>query len=124
MFAIGCIQAQSCHTNRCPVGVATQDPLRQRALVVPSKAERVTRFHHNTMKALAEITAAAGLSHPHDFLPHHFLLREKDRDMVTGADIYPYLPEGFLLSDNGGDYGYRERWNRAKAETFAPEFGV
>lgn len=124
MFSIGCIQAQSCHTNRCPVGVATQDPIRQRALVVPNKAERVTRFHANTMKALAEMTGAAGLTHPLDFLPHHFLLREKSRDMVTGAEIYPYLPEGFLLRDDGDDYGFRKRWNHAKADTFEPEYGV
>ena len=47
MFAIGCIQAQACHTNHCPVGVATQDPLRQRALDVNSKSQRVARFHRN-----------------------------------------------------------------------------
>ncbi|MGL1590433.1 glutamate synthase-related protein, partial [Vibrio parahaemolyticus] len=47
MFAIGCIQSQSCHTNKCPTGVATQDKLRQRALVVPDKAERVRNFHRN-----------------------------------------------------------------------------
>ena len=41
MFAVGCIQAQSCHTDQCPTGVATQDPLRQRAIVVPDKAVRV-----------------------------------------------------------------------------------
>src|SRR5205814_6811367 len=41
MFALGCIQAQACHTDRCPTGVTTQDPLRQRALVVPYKSERV-----------------------------------------------------------------------------------
>ncbi len=34
MFALGCIQSESCHTDRCPVGVATQDAGRQRALVV------------------------------------------------------------------------------------------
>ncbi len=119
MFAIGCIQAQSCHTNRCPVGVATQDPIRQRALVVPSKAERVARFHTNTLKALAEMTGAAGLDHPSKFLPHHFIMREKDRDMVTGAEIYPYLPERFLL-DTEDDYGYRKRWDRAYADSFEP----
>jgi glutamate synthase domain-containing protein 2 len=41
MFALGCIQSQSCHTDRCPTGVATQDKQRQRALVVPDKTERV-----------------------------------------------------------------------------------
>ncbi|MFM8767253.1 MAG: FMN-binding glutamate synthase family protein, partial [Rubrivivax sp.] len=45
MFALGCIQAQTCHTGHCPTGVTTQDPARQRALVVPDKAERVYRFH-------------------------------------------------------------------------------
>ena len=37
MFAVGCIQSEYCHTDRCPTGVATQDPTRQRALVVPDK---------------------------------------------------------------------------------------
>ena len=48
MFAIGCIQSQTCHTDRCPTGVATQDRGRQRALVVPDKAERVSNFHRAT----------------------------------------------------------------------------
>ena len=120
MFAIGCIQAQACHTNHCPVGVATQDPLRQRALVVPDKAERVYRFHRNTLKALAEMTGAAGLSHPNDFRPHHLLMREGDRNMVTGQEVYPYLPDGFLLRDEDDDYGYLMRWNRARADSFEP----
>ena len=51
MFAIGCIQAQACHTNRCPVGVATQDPVRQRAIVVPTKAERVARLADASLRA-------------------------------------------------------------------------
>ena len=120
MFAVGCIQAQACHTNHCPVGVATQDPLRQRALVVPDKAERVHRFHKNTLKALAEMTGAAGLSHPSEFLPHHLLMREGDRNMVTGQEVYPYLPEGFLLRDEPDKYGYLKRWNRSRASDFEP----
>lgn len=120
MFSIGCIQAQACHTNRCPVGVATQDKLRQRALNVPEKSERVYRFHNNTLKALAEMTGAAGLSHPGDFLPHHLLMRERDRDMVTGEDVYPYLPNGFLLRSEEDRFGYLMRWNRARSESFEP----
>ncbi len=76
MFSIGCIQAQACHTNCCPVGVATQDPIRQRALVVPDKATRVANFHRNTLKALGEMTGAAGLDSPWGFLPHHLMVRE------------------------------------------------
>jgi glutamate synthase domain-containing protein 2 len=122
MFSVGCIQAQACHTNHCPVGVATQDPLRQRALDVGDKSERVARFHANTMHAVAELTSAAGLMHPGEFLPHHLLLREGDRKMVTGEEIYPYMPEGFLLGENIKDdrFGYKMRWQRAAANSFQP----
>ncbi|MCL4138768.1 UNVERIFIED_CONTAM: hypothetical protein GTU68_038772 [Idotea baltica] len=120
MFSVGCIQAQACHTNHCPVGVATQDPLRQRALDVTRKSERVYRFHRNTLKALGEMTGAAGLDHPGKFLPHHLLMRESDRDMVTGQQVYPYLPEGFLLREEEDEFGYLLRWRRAKADSFKP----
>ncbi|MFV2090434.1 MAG: FMN-binding glutamate synthase family protein, partial [Pseudomonadales bacterium] len=62
MFAIGCIQSQSCHTNRCPTGVATQDKRRQTALDVDDKAQRVFSYHRNTIHALTEILSSAGLS--------------------------------------------------------------
>src|SRR3546814_401502 len=75
MFALGCIQSLTCNTNRCPVGVATQDPLRQRALVVPDKAERVFNFHKNTLHALSEMIAAAGLGHPSQLGTHHLVRR-------------------------------------------------
>ena len=120
MFAVGCIQAQACHTNRCPVGVATQDPLRARALVVPDKAQRVTNFHRNTMKALGEMAGAAGLDHPGKFLPHHLLVREKDREMKVGSEVYPYLPVGFLLRGEDVGFGYLSRWDRASAASFDP----
>ena len=121
MFAVGCIQAQACHTNHCPTGVTTQDPLRQRALVVPEKAERVANFHRNTMRALGEMTGAAGLEDPRDFLPYHFMKREGDGDMVEASDVWTYLPVGFLVRDVGFDDDvYRRRWNRASAMTFKP----
>ena len=56
MFAVGCIQSQSCHTDRCPTGVATQDPSRQKGLDPLDKSDRVYHFQKNTVKALAEIT--------------------------------------------------------------------
>ncbi len=120
MFALGCIQAQACHTNHCPVGVATQDKLRQRALHVSDKATRVARFHQNTLKALAEMTGAAGLSHPGEFEPHHIIMREKNRSMVTGHEVYPDLPENFLVNEEEDEFGYLGRWHRSRAESFAP----
>lgn len=121
MFSIGCIQAQACHTNHCPVGVATQDPLRQRALDPESKAKRVTRFHRETLLALGEMTGAAGLSDPSAFLPHHLMQRQADNSMVQGNQAFPYLPEGFLVDEHAADHqGYQERWARASASTFDP----
>jgi glutamate synthase domain-containing protein 2 len=122
MFAIGCIQAQSCHTNCCPVGIATQDPVRQRAIDVGDKSDRVARFHGNTMKALGEIAGAAGLSHPSDFMPYHFMFRQKDNEFLDGNEAYPYLPEGFLLADQEIPElaDWYSRWDRANAESFAP----
>src|ERR1700693_6003349 len=69
MFALGCIQSQSCHNDTCPVGVTTQDPTRQRALVVADKWVKVKNFHAATLQALAELVAAAGLDHPNEFMP-------------------------------------------------------
>lgn len=122
MFAIGCIQSQSCHTNECPVGIATQDRLRQRSLDVGSKSERVARFHKNTLHALAEIAGAAGLTSPSDFLPYHFMFRDKDGTFLDGNEAYPYLPQGFLVADQETEElgEWHKRWGRSSAETFAP----
>ncbi|MEO1577588.1 MAG: FMN-binding glutamate synthase family protein [Pseudomonadota bacterium] len=124
MFSIGCIQAQACHTNHCPVGVTTQDPLRQRALNVSDKSVRVANFHRNTLKALAEMAGAAGLSDPCNFLPYHFMQRESSGEMMEGSDSFGYLPEGFLLRDEDVGGGYLVRWHRANAKSFDPPEAV
>lgn len=120
MFAIGCIQAQSCHTNTCPVGIATQDSQRQKALDVGDKSDRVARFHGATLHALAELAGAAGLDHPKDFMPYHFMVRQRDNAFTDGNEAYPYLPSGFLLEDDGDPdlAEWRDRWNRARPDTF------
>ena len=97
MFALGCIQSQNCHTDRCPTGVATQDPLRQRALAVPDKTQRVAHFHQNTMKALAQLIAAAGLSHPNQLKPHHIVRRISPNQVKLASALLPYLEPGELL---------------------------
>jgi glutamate synthase domain-containing protein 2 len=124
MFAIGCIQAQACHTNHCPVGVTTQDPMRQKALNVGDKSKRVARFHANTLKALGEMAEAAGLDDPCGFLPYHFMTRKGDGQMTEAADVYTYLREGFLLDDGSDNPIYRERWARANPNSFAPPEAV
>ena len=120
MFAVGCIQAQSCHTGECPTGVATQDPLRQRAIVVPSKAARVESFHRNTLHALAELVAAAGLSHPSQLQPHHFLRRASSDKVISFSEQYEQLFAGQLLSDPGSSPRFGAAWIAARADSFAP----
>ncbi|GGD66283.1 FMN-binding glutamate synthase family protein [Erythrobacter arachoides] len=119
MFALGCIQSLTCNTNLCPVGVATQDPLRQRALVVPDKAERVYNFHRNTLRALSEMLAAAGLSHPSQVGPHHLVRRVSLTEIRMFSQLHMYLSEGELLtSDHNRDF-YSSAWKLARADSFA-----
>ena len=119
MFAVGCIQSQSCHTDRCPVGVATQDPMRQRALVVPDKAERVAQFHHSTLHALAEVVAAAGLDHPAQLRPHHFSQRIAANKVKSFDRLYRFLEPGEILRGTD-DPRFREPWRMARADSFQP----
>jgi glutamate synthase domain-containing protein 2 len=118
MFALGCIQSLSCHTDRCPTGVATQDPARSRALVVEDKTQRVLNFHRAMLHSLAEITAAAGLEHPNDFRPEHFSRRVSEREVLSFAELYPALPRGALLG-NIEDAHWARLWGMASADSFA-----
>ncbi len=119
MFAVGCIQAQSCHTGACPTGVATQDPLRQRAIHVPDKAERVAGFHRNTLHALAELVAAAGLAHPSELRPHHFLRRASSDRVISLADQYEQLAPGQLAADPASSPRFAEAWALSRADSFS-----
>jgi glutamate synthase domain-containing protein 2 len=119
MFALGCIQSQHCHTDRCPTGVATQDASRQRALVVGDKASRVANFHKATIQSLAELTAAAGLEHPTEFTLAHISRRISPREVLCFADLYPALAPGQLLGD-APDARYAQAWRMADPESFRP----
>jgi glutamate synthase domain-containing protein 2 len=100
MFALGCIQAQTCHSGNCPTGVTTQDPTRQLALVVPSKAERVHNFHTHTLEALQELMEASGLQTPHDFTPRHIMRRVSETQTLHLSDLVETVEAGALLKDD------------------------
>lgn len=119
MFAVGCIQAQSCHTGHCPTGVTSQDPARQRAIVVPDKAERVANYHRNTLHALSELVAAAGIDHPADLKPHHFLRRASSDRVISFAEQYEQLTPGQLLLDPNSSPRFGAAWSAAQADSFA-----
>jgi len=120
MFALGCIQAQSCHTGQCPTGVTTQDPLRQQALIVPDKAERVFNFHRHTLAALRELVQAAGLLHPGDITPHHIVRRIDNNEVRLLANLVMQVAPGSLLANNleGQHAVFQRYWPRASADSF------
>ena len=103
MFALGCIQAQTCHTGFCPTGVTTQDPLRQQALVVGDKSVRVKNFHHETLHALKELIEATGLNSPHDIRPHHIMRRINEREALPLSVLYPDIRVGSLVDARPAD---------------------
>ncbi|MFT4267751.1 MAG: FMN-binding glutamate synthase family protein [Xenophilus sp.] len=121
MMALGCIQAQSCHTGKCPTGVTTQDPQRQKALVVPDKAERVRHFHHSTLHALRELVQAAGLSHPREITAHHIVRRISDTEVRLLSNLVMQVRPGALLGPLDGQYTvFRTYWPVASAHSFQP----
>jgi glutamate synthase domain-containing protein 2 len=120
MMAVGCIQAQTCHTNECPVGVATQDPTRQRALHVGNKSERTYNFHRHTMETLSEIVAAAGLDHADQLQARHICMRINRTTVQSYDEAFHFVEPGALLND--GDHPLLKRyWRMASADTFAAE---
>jgi glutamate synthase domain-containing protein 2 len=120
MFALGCIQAQACHTGHCPTGVTTQDPVRQQALVVPDKTTRVYNFHQNTLKALQELVQAAGLRHPSEITSHHIVRRVNENEVKLLAKLLPSVPAGALLHGTADLHNvFKMYWGAAQAESFA-----
>jgi glutamate synthase domain-containing protein 2 len=119
MFALGCIQSQTCHTGFCPTGVTTQDPVRMRALVVPDKADRVFNFHLNTLRALKELLAASGLTHPSQLGPEHVVRRVSANEVRSLATLHHWLEPGELLGGVPGHPVYEVFWQASRPDSFA-----
>jgi glutamate synthase domain-containing protein 2 len=122
MFALGCIQAQSCHTGNCPTGVTTQDPHRQQALHVPTKADRVFNFHQETLKALKDMVQAAGLTHPGAISAQHIVRRLDDSQVRLLVNLMPQVAVGALLKDEllaDQHNVFKLYWPLAQAKSFA-----
>ncbi len=129
MFALGCIQSQTCHTGACPTGVATQDRLRQQALVVADKSERVWRFHAQTMQALKELTQAAGLAHPREITASHIVRRTAGHDVRLLANQLPFVERGALVEaiEGRADWPhnvFRLYWPLSRSDSFRPAHAV
>ena len=116
MFAVGCIQALKCHTNRCPTGVTTQDRGRARALDVGDKSTRVFNYQRETVASAAQIVASMGLSGFDELSPAMLNRRIDGLRSRTYAEIYDWLMPGELLDDPPASW--RSDWIEASADEF------
>lgn len=120
MFSLGCIQALNCHSDKCPSGVATQDPRRSRHLDVADKSERVYHFHRNTLKALAEMLGAAGLNHPAELGPEHIVRRVSENEVQSYDQIFTFLKPNELLEGRCDHTVFQHYWDDARTDSFVP----
>ena len=117
MFALGCIQALRCNTNRCPTGVATQDPELVHGLHVGDKSTRVARFHRETVKSFFEVLGAAGLRDPGALKPWYVMRRVNSGEVRSYHEIYPPIEPGALLTSSvNGSLG--KAWDAARPDRF------
>lgn len=120
MFSLGCIQALSCHTGKCPSGVATQDPRRSQKLDVQDKSQRVYNYHKNTLEALMNLLEASGLKHPSELGPEHIIRRTSKTETHSYMDLFPFLEPGALLEGETGERVFDTYWPNATPDSFDP----
>jgi hypothetical protein len=92
--------------------------LRQRALVVEDKAERVYQFHRQTMAALAELIGAAGLSHPSEISPDHIVRRISEHEVRLLSTLAKFVKPGSLLEGRFEQTVFERYWPMARADSF------
>ena len=117
LFAVGCIQSLHCNTNRCPTGIATQDPKRARAVNVSDKRVRVHRYHDATLESFREILGAMGHQNVSDLHRRDIQVRITDARESSYEELYPSLKDGALLRDKI-PAEFAADWKRASAAHF------
>lgn len=117
MFALGCIQSLRCNTNRCPTGVATQDPELTGGLHVADKSVRVFNFQHETVHSLLDVVGACGLDHPNQLRAWHIMRRISATEVKHYAQFYPQLKAGDLLKTPPPD-SFAWAWADARPDSF------
>lgn len=117
MFALGCIQARRCHTNRCPTGVATQDAWRASGLDVEDKAQRVANYHASTIHHMLMVLSSCGMKHTSELCPELLNRRISRNEIRNYAELFPQVSPGMLLAGEAPPM-YQEPWNRARPDRF------
>ena len=97
MLALGCIQSFECNKNKCPTGIATQNPKFTKGLVVKDKQQRVANYHHETIKSVRELLAASGLKQTDRLNRSHIHRRVSAIQTLRYDQVFPYITNGSLL---------------------------
>ena len=92
MLAVGCIQAQSCHTDRCPTGVATQDRWLSRGLDPELKSVRAMNYIQTLRRDLLKVAEACGVLHPTMITTDDIELADGNRSAIPLREVYGYQP--------------------------------
>jgi glutamate synthase domain-containing protein 2 len=116
MLSLGCIQALRCNTDRCPTGIATQNPALIKGLVVSDKMVRVRNYHQETIRSFLELLGSLGLEHPDDLRPYHVFRRIDDLLVHNFAELYDFLEPEQLLRDEDVPEPLRDDWKAANAD--------
>ncbi|NEE37249.1 FMN-binding glutamate synthase family protein, partial [Streptomyces sp. SID7982] len=90
MLSIGCIQAQKCHTDKCPTGIATQDPWLARGVDAPSKGIRAAMYLRSLRRELLTVSGAVGVPHPSLITPTDIDILNGDYDARSLGSVYGY----------------------------------
>ncbi|MCP4282583.1 MAG: FMN-binding glutamate synthase family protein, partial [Alteromonas sp.] len=119
MLALGCVQSLSCNTNKCPTGVATQDPKLAKGLNVEDKYERVYRFHKKTIHALMDILSSTGHVRTSELNRTHIFRRVDQCNIARYDEIFPLVKTGSFLTDDVPDR-FKLHLKEANSESFMP----
>ncbi|MDC3332764.1 FMN-binding glutamate synthase family protein, partial [bacterium] len=121
MLSLGCIQSQVCNTNACPTGIATQDPVRGKALDVMPKSQRVANFQKATLHSFFELLGAMGLDDPGKLLPQMIKRRSPSGLLFSTGDYFNPLHPGVLLDDDDENSDHwNDWWQAASVDSYVP----
>ena len=98
MMAIGCIQAQRCHTGFCPTGIATQNKWLMRGLDPTLKGARLANYLVSLRKELLRLSRACGTVHPALVTIEQFGVLTDGIHSKSAAEVFDYQPEWSLPS--------------------------
>jgi glutamate synthase domain-containing protein 2 len=118
MMAIGCVQSRHCNNNKCPTGVATQDPARGKAINVLEKSNRVCNFHRNTLKSFYELVGSMGLDDPADLMPQMIKRRTSNGLLKPVASFVEPLIANELVDKKEASEPWQHWWDQSSANSF------